>query len=97
MVNSNGAGQKKKWTKVGTVRKSEKGGHYIKLEKDTVLLVNGKPVAATSLTIQNPVESRTRLLNSGKAKDNAKLENEIEQFKAGGKLDFIVDELYITE
>lgn len=95
MVNNN-TQAKKKWSKVGTVRKSENGGFYIKLEKDVSVTVNGQPLTSKNLSLQNPVESRKRLLASGKAKDSAKLEAEIEQFQ-DGKLSFIVDEIFITE
>lgn len=49
-----------KWKKIGSLRKSKKGGLYIKLDESISLQKD------TSLTLQNPRESVDRLVSSGK-------------------------------
>ena len=52
--------KKKGWPKIGTLRKNDKGFHYIKLEDDVKLIVNGETVDLNdyrTLRLQDPRET----------------------------------------
>lgn len=88
---------KAQFQKIGSVKQSKKGSFYISLGDNVTILVDGKPVAGggSSLNLQSPVESKTRLLKSGKAKDPEKLKAEIEDFTSG-KLAYIKFDIFST-
>lgn len=90
-----------KWTKIGSVRQNDKGGHYIQLEEGVEILVNGQKVKPTvskagkaSLTLQDPRENLQRLLDNGHAKDVARTEAQLETLQTKAK--FIKFDIFST-
>lgn len=91
--------KKSKWTQLGSLREKngKKGQFYIKLGKGVSVTVNGQSLNLKDgiLNLQSPVESRQRILASGKARDAAKIEAEIERLKT--ELSYIKFEIYAAE
>lgn len=90
-----------KWTKIGSVRQNDKGGHYIQLEEGVEITLNGNKVnpslgksGKASLTMQDPRENLQRLLDNGHAKDVAKTEAQLENLKTKAK--FVKFDIFST-